>query len=142
MKKLFFVVIVFCLTMTVYSEVTYMTVWDFQRLVYDFQKDSVWTNKNERPCIIDCYTTWCGPCKKLAPVLAQLSEQYKGKVDFYKVDIEQEGGISKRFNIHSIPTVFYVPVKGEPKITVGVQPKDEICSTIDYFLLKKPLVSK
>ena len=44
----------------------------------------------ERPALIDFYATWCGPCKMLAPVLDELAEEYDGKIDIYKIDVDQE----------------------------------------------------
>ncbi|MBQ2441325.1 MAG: thioredoxin [Paludibacteraceae bacterium] len=133
-----FIIVVFLCSVCLYghTEVSYMTTWDFTRLVYDFHKSEEWINKNDKPVVVDFYTTWCGPCKRLAPVLEEMSEAYKGKVNFYKVDIEQERELAVKFNIRSIPTLFIVPTQGYPKVFIGAQPRDVMANTLDQLLKK------
>ena len=133
-----FIIVVFLCSVCLYghTEVSYMTTWDFTRLVYDFHKSTEWINKNDKPVVIDFYTTWCGPCKRLAPVLEEMSETYKGKVNFYKVDIEQEYELAKQFNIRSIPTLFFVPTQGDRKVFVGAPSRDAMVATLEQILKK------
>jgi thioredoxin len=123
--------------LSVRAEVKYLTTAEFKEKIVDYQKDSVWTYKGNKPVVIDFYTTWCGPCKRLAPIMEELSEKYKGKIEFYKVDTERERELAYVFNISSIPQVLYVPTKGKPQLTKGLYPKEEIEKIIDQFLLKK-----
>jgi len=58
-----------------------------------------------RPVLVDFYATWCGPCKMLAPVLAELEQQYQGRVDFYRVDVDQAKALASQQRIKAIPTV-------------------------------------
>ena len=87
------------------------------------------------PCVIDFYTTWCGPCKRLAPIMEELSQTYAGKVRFYKADTEQERELAYVFQIASIPQVLYIPMEGQPLLLKGLYPKEEIIRIIDTHLL-------
>jgi len=122
-----------------YAEVTYLTQAEFKTKILDYTTEKDWNYKGKKPCVIDFYTTWCGPCKRLAPIMEELSEQYKGKVIFYKADTEKERELAYVFQISSIPQVLYIPVKGQPILLKGLYPKEEIVRIIDEQLLgKKP----
>ena len=71
------------------EEVQYLTTADFKNFVFDYTKQTEWKYKGSKPCIIDFYTTWCGPCKRLAPVLEELAEKYCDQIVIYKVDTER-----------------------------------------------------
>lgn len=102
-----------------------MTTAEFQVKIFDYKADATtWKYKGTRPCVIDFYTTWCGPCKMLAPIIEQLAQEYNGKVDFYKVDTEKEPELAALFGIRSIPTLLFVPQEGMPQIAQGALPKD------------------
>lgn len=119
------------------EEVHYLTTAQFRAKICDYKKVNKWTYKGTKPCVIDFYTTWCGPCKMLAPIMDELSCIYEEEVDFYKVDIDQEREVANVFGIHSIPQVLYVPVEGKPIMLQGLYPRENIVETIDEFLLKK-----
>ena len=61
--------------------------------------------KGEKPLVCDFYATWCGPCKMLAPVMEEVSEEYADKADFIKVDIDENMELAARYGIMSIPLV-------------------------------------
>ena len=117
-----------------------MTTEEFKTKVMDYTtytRQTGWQYKGTKPCVIDFYTTWCGPCKRLAPIMEELSETYKGKIDFYKVDTERERELAYFFQINSIPQVLYVPAQGEPQLYKGLYPEETIIEIIDKFLLRK-----
>lgn len=118
------------------AEVKYMTTADFKQKVFDYSQEKEWKYKGKRPCVIDFYTTWCGPCKRLAPIMEELSKEYHGKIDFYKVDTEQEQELSYVFQIHSIPQVLFIPVDGKPTMMQGLHPKEDIVKALDDTLKK------
>ena len=121
------------------DDVIYLTTEQFRERIFDYTKDRDWKYKGDKPCIIDFYTTWCGPCKRLAPIMEELSQQYCDQVVFYKADTERERELAYLFQISSIPQVLYIPMEGKPMILKGLYPKDNIISIIDEFLLgKKP----
>jgi len=76
------------------------------------------------PCIIDFYADWCGPCKAVAPVLEELSKEYDGKLNIYKVDTEAEQELAGMFGIRSIPSILFVPASGAPQMSMGALPKN------------------
>lgn len=137
MKKVLFVLFTALLCTNAQAEVKYITTDEFRKNVFDYRTDSVWNYKGNKPCVIDFYTTWCGPCKKLAPIMEELSETYKGKVLFYNADTEKERELAYVFRISSIPQVLYIPVKGQPILLKGLYPKENIVSIIDEQLLGK-----
>jgi len=120
------------------DDVTYLTTQQFKERIFDYTTDKDWNYKGTQPCVIDFYTTWCGPCKRLAPIMEELSQTYCDQVKFYKVDTERERELAGLFRISSIPQVLYIPVEGEPVILKGLYPKENIVEIIDDFLLKKP----
>lgn len=124
------------LALPVQAEVQYLTTAQFKEKVFDYTKNRDWQYAGKRPAIIDFYTTWCGPCKRLAPIMETLSEKYKGRVIFYKVDTERERELAALFNISSIPQVLYIPMYGKPQILVGLYPQEQIEEIIEQFLLK------
>ena len=69
------------------------------------RENKEWKFEGERPVLVDFYADWCGPCKSLAPVLEQLSEEYEGKVDIYKIDTEAEQELAAAFGVRSIPAI-------------------------------------
>jgi len=143
MRKLMFLCLAaLLLALPVQAEVQYLTTAQFKEKVFDYTKNREWKYVGKRPAIIDFYTTWCGPCKRLAPIMETLSEKYKGKVDFYKVDTERERELAGLFNISSIPQVLYIPMYGKPQMLVGLYPQEQIEEIIDQFLLKPAEKSK
>lgn len=119
------------------AEVQYLNTEQFKSLIFDYTKYDEWKFAGNRPCVIDFYTTWCGPCKRLSPILDELSEVYKGKVNFYKADTEQERELAYVFRINSIPQVLYIPVKGQPILLKGLYAKEDIIKIIEENLLGK-----
>ena len=82
-----------------------LTKETFLEKVFNFEKNKEWKFEGDKPAIIDFYADWCGPCKMVAPILEELSEEYEGKVDIYKVDTEAEQELSAAFAIRSIPSM-------------------------------------
>jgi len=106
----------------------------FKEKIFDYTNGGDWKFVGERPAIIDFYADWCGPCKVLAPILEQLSEEYKGKVDIYKVDTEAQKELATMFQIRSIPSILFIPKEGQPQMAAGALPKAQIESAIkDVF---------
>ncbi|MBR3564851.1 MAG: thioredoxin [Paludibacteraceae bacterium] len=113
-----------------------MTTKEFQEVVFNYkQNPNQWVYESDIPCIIDFYTTWCGPCKRLAPIMEELAVKYQGKVRFYKVDIEQERELAAVFGIRSIPTILFCPAVGKPQLAQGLLPKETLESAINSVLL-------
>lgn len=112
-----------------------MTTQEFKDRIFDYETEKEWKYKGALPAIIDFYADWCGPCKMVAPILEQLSEEYAGQVVFYKVDTEKEEELSAVFGIQSIPTFLFIPVGRDPMIQPGALPKKTFQQIIDQALL-------
>ena len=92
--------------------------------------------KSDVPVLVDMFATWCGPCKMMAPLVESLAGKYAGKIDFYKVDIDQESELASVFGISSIPTFLFIPVKGKPSVQMGAMQKEEFEGLIDKIKIK------
>ncbi len=112
-----------------------LTTQGFKEKFFDYTKKTEWEYNGERPAIIDFYADWCGPCKFVAPILEELSEEYKGKLDIYKVDTEVEQELAAVFGIRSIPSILFVPVNGQPMMQAGALPKEALVEIINKELV-------
>ncbi len=104
--------------------VEHLTNTSFKEKVFNYEANKEWKFEGDKPCIIDFYADWCGPCKMVAPVLEELAKEYAGKIDIYKVDTEKERELSGVFGIQSIPSLLFVPKGAQPQMAQGALPKD------------------
>jgi thioredoxin len=112
-----------------------LTLETFKEKIFDFDKSSEWTFKGTKPAIIDFYADWCGPCKRLSPVLEELQKEYTDKIDIYKINVDTEQDIASAFGIMSVPTILFIPTTGEPQMAQGALPKDVLDQAINDVLL-------
>ncbi len=116
----------------------HLTKADFLAKVANFETNSTeWKYLGDKPAIIDFYADWCGPCKAIAPVLEELAKEYDGKIYIYKVNTEQEQELAAAFGIRSIPSLFFVPMNGQPQMAQGAMPKSAFKEAIEEVLLVK-----
>jgi thioredoxin 1 len=104
--------------------VQYLTKDTFKEKVFNFELNKDWKFEGSKPCIIDFYADWCGPCRMVAPILEELDTEFQGKLDIYKVDTESEQELASMFGIRSIPSLLFVPTNGQPQMAMGALPKD------------------
>ncbi|MCF2574766.1 thioredoxin [Phocaeicola barnesiae] len=115
---------------------THLTKADFLTKVANYETNpNEWKFLGERPALIDFYATWCGPCKMLAPVLDELAEEYEGKIDIYKIDVDAEEELAALFGIRSVPSLLFVPMAGAPQMAQGAMPKHALKDAIQKVLL-------
>lgn len=118
------------------SPVKHLTKHEFIEKVYNYEKNpDKWIYEGNMPAIIDFYATWCGPCKAIAPILEELAKEYAGKIVIYKIDTDKERELAAAFGISSIPTLLFIPAKGDPQVAQGALPKESLKRAIDEFLL-------
>jgi thioredoxin 1 len=98
----------------------------FLEKVFNFEKSQEWKFEGKVPCIIDFYADWCQPCKMVAPILEELSNEYEGKINIYKVNTEVEQELAGAFGIRSIPSMLFCPSDAEPQMAVGALPKQQL----------------
>ena len=104
-------------------------VWDIETSPNNFMY------KGKLPCIIDFYADWCGPCKRVAPIMESIAQEYEGEVVVYKVYVDKEQKLPLIFKVKNIPTVFFLPTEGQPLSQVGALSKEEYISIINKHLI-------
>ncbi|PWN06601.1 thioredoxin [Rhodohalobacter mucosus] len=115
----------------------HLTKESFLEKIFDYENNQEWNYQGDKPAIIDFYADWCGPCKMVAPIIEELSEEYEGLVDIYKIDTETEQELAAVFGIRSIPSILFIPVDGQPQMAAGALPKPQFVKLIeDTFNVK------
>jgi len=107
------------------SKVKTLTYKEFVKKIWDFETNpSTFVYKGKLPAVIDFYADWCGPCRKVAPIMEKLANEYDGKLLVYKINVDHEKELATVFQIQSIPTVLFIPKKGQPMMQVGAMQED------------------
>ena len=102
----------------------HLTTETFKSKIFNYTENKEWKFEGDKPCLIDFYADWCGPCKTVAPILEELASEYDGKIDIYKVDTEDQKELASIFGIQSIPSLLFVPMDEQPQMAMGALPKD------------------
>jgi len=120
----------------------HLTKQTFLEKVFNYEQNKEWKFEGELPAIIDFYADWCQPCKMVAPILEELSDEYNGKIDIYKVDTEAEQELAAAFGIRSIPSLLFIPKNEQPQMAQGALPKESFKQVISEVLLKEEIEVK
>ena len=104
--------------------IEHLTKETFLNRIFNYEQNKDWKFEGEKPCIIDFYADWCGPCKVVAPVLEELANDFDGKINVFKVDTEEEQELASVFGIRSIPSFLFIPATGQPQMAMGALPKE------------------
>lgn len=116
----------------------HLTKAEFLKKVANYEANpTTWNFLGDKPCIVDFYATWCGPCKSIAPILEELAAEYAGKIDIYKIDTDKEQELAAAFGIRSIPTLLFCPMGEAPQMAQGAMGKADFKKAIEEVLLKK-----
>lgn len=140
MKKLILLVLVTFVGANIFAQassdydVIHLNDTSFKEKVYDFENSKDWVFKGDKPVIVDFYATWCGPCKKIAPVLKKLQKEYGDDIQIYKVDTDKSPKVSAAFGIRSIPSLLFIPMKGKPTMAQGALPQETMVKAIKDVL--------
>ena len=119
------------------SKVKHLTYKEFLSKVWNFEVDTnTFVYKGELPAVIDFYADWCGPCRRVAPIMEKLAAEYDGKLLVYKVNVDQEKELASAFSVSSIPMVLFIPVKGQPMKQIGALPEEGFRKVITEQLIK------
>lgn len=113
----------------------HLTKETFLSKVFNYETEKDWKYAGSLPAIIDFYADWCGPCKMVAPILEELSEEYKDKIKIYKINTEVEQELAGVFGIRSIPSLLFIPAEGQPQMAAGALPKETFKEVIENVLL-------
>lgn len=139
MKKLIalslFVIATISLSFAQSAKVVDLSDESFEALLDD-SNDETRLLAGDTPIVIDFHATWCGPCKAFSPIYQASANDLKGKVNFYKVDIDKCPELKDLFQVTVVPTVVFIPVSGEPtKIEGAPSDKDEFVQAVKDILL-------
>ena len=146
MKKIFFAIVaLFCmLGSATYAQeqkqsyVKHLTKAEFVEKVYDYTTgDKVFKYKGDKPAIVDFYADWCGPCRKLSPILEEVAKELKDDIYIYKINTDKEPDVARAFGIRALPTLLFIPAEGEPQGYEGFLAKEQLYEAINSLLLKK-----
>lgn len=89
---------------------------------------------SKKPCLIDFYADWCGPCRVMAPVIEELAQKYENRFDVYKLDVDKAGEVAAKYGIASIPTLMFFKDGVMAENIVGIASKDILEKKIQYYL--------
>ena len=113
-----------------------LTTQQFKDDIFDYTQEKEWKYKGSKPAIIDFYADWCGPCKMVAPILEELSNE-NPEIVIYKVDTEVEQELSAVFQIRSIPSILFIPKDNrQPMMQPGALPRHALQEIIDKELVQ------
>ena len=146
MKKITFYV--FLITLFLFSGLTLtaqtgkkpelLTIETFKQKVWDYKASPKEIKYlGDKPCLIDFYADWCGWCKKIAPFIEELGNAYANEIYVYKINTDQQKELQALFQATGLPTVIFIPMKGQATAVRGAQSKDQYEQYIKQLLLAK-----
>ncbi len=105
----------------------------FKALIADWEARD-WNMVSPRPVVVDFYADWCMPCRRLAPILRDIAQDYHGEVDFYRINVDDNSDIADVFQIRSIPFLLICPLEGEPMSVIGLYSEQEYIRVFNQAL--------
>jgi thioredoxin 1 len=117
------------------SSVVALTNETFKTMVFNYDKNKEWKYEGDKPAIVDFYAGWCAPCRQLSPLVEEIANEYSGKIVVYKVDTESEQLLAQNMGITGLPTLLFIPAKGQPQLSMGFLPKESLTKAVNEILL-------
>lgn len=90
--------------------------------------------QSSNPVVVDCYATWCAPCRELAPIVDNLADAYAGKIKFVKINLDESPKTAQRFQIKAIPTLLFFKDGKLTDISVGLLTKADLASRLEALM--------
>lgn len=119
------------------SKIKHLTYNEFLHKVWNFESNpTTFIYKGKVPAVIDFYADWCGPCRRVAPIMEKLAEEYEGRLVVYKINVDQEKELATAFQAKSIPMVLFIPLEGQPMKQVGAMSEESYRKIVEEHLLK------
>ena len=119
------------------AKVITLTYNEFIKNVWNFEKSpNTFKYEGKLPCVVDFFATWCGPCRKVSPIMEKIAKEYDGMLIIYKIDVDKELKLASTFSVRSIPTVLFIPMEGQPMKQVGALSEQQYKQIIENNLLK------
>lgn len=113
-----------------------ITQEQFKELIFDYS-DTAALYKGKKSVIVDFYADWCGPCRRMSPILDELANDYADDVVFYKINVDENKELARLFDIRNIPTLLFIKSKQRPQKAIGGYEKAQLIEIIDSYLLEK-----
>ena len=95
--------------------------------------------ESELPSLVDFWATWCGPCRRLAPIVEEIEKEFEGKINVFKLDVDENPKISTNYGVRSIPTLLLFKDGKVVKTIIGLQSKEKIVASIEEVLITKEI---
>ena len=119
------------------TKVIDLTYNEFIEKVWNFENDpNTFKYEGKLPCVVDFFATWCGPCRKVSPIMEKIAKEYDGMLTVYKIDVDKEPKLAATFEVRNIPTVLFIPKEGQPMKQVGALSEQQYKQIIENNLLK------